>query len=371
MINFLTVRGQNDRFCRLVRSSTGNYTILSPENATKILVLHNTLNGGKASYSDVATEMKNRYGIEVTRQTVGNIVNRKLSRGTTDRKPGSGRPRKTTQRDDMVLRRLVLKNRKQTFGQLKTEFEESTKKSISIRTTGRRLAEYNISNEKCAKKPTISKQNRKKRLKWARDHKSRGIDFWRKIIWSDESRFCMFSDRPQRCFRMPHERLKPDCLQNTVKFGGASCMIWGCFMDGQIGRMVSVNTTINSQVYTDILDNFLIPSMEDFATDDAVFQQDGARCHTASDTMNWLKSRNIDTITDWPPQSPDLNPIEHVWDWIDRRLHKTQFRNKKELVAEVTKLWESIPSDYLKGLIESMPRRIDTVIKNNGGPTKY
>ena len=73
----------------------------------------------------------------------------------------------------------------------------------------------------------------------------------------------------------------------------------------------------------------------------------------------------------WPPQSPDLNPIENLWDYIERKLEKVLSTTLKGLSQTVKNIWQGIPQEVISNLISSMPRRIEAVIKAKGGHTQY
>ena len=76
-------------------------------------------------------------------------------------------------------------------------------------------------------------------------------------------------------------------------------------------------------------------------------------------------------IGDWPPQSPDLNPIENLWEIVNRRINREGVRNKDQLFEQIQKAWAAIPQSFIDHLIESMPRRCKAVIDNKGFATKY
>ncbi len=101
---------------------------------------------------------------------------------------------------------------------------------------------------------------------------------------------------------------------------------------------------------------------------DFIFQQDLAPAHTAKGS--WFNDHSV-TVLDWPANSPDLNPIENLWDIVKRKMRDTRPNNADELKAAVKETWASIPPQQCHKLITSMPRWIEAVIKAKGAPTKY
>ena len=75
--------------------------------------------------------------------------------------------------------------------------------------------------------------------------------------------------------------------------------------------------------------------------------------------------------TTWPAQSPDLNPIENLWDYLDRKLDVLPTTTLSQLWDTLSDLWENIPTEIIENLVSSMPQRIEAVIKARGGHTKY
>ena len=106
--------------------------------------------------------------------------------------------------------------------------------------------------------------------------------------------------------------------------------------------------------------------------DDAVFQHDNDPKHTALGTKKWLSDHQINVLT-WPPQSPDLNPIEHLWSELKRRIHQLgrKISNITELWDKVQDVWNEIPQDVIDGLYNTMTQRISDVIKAKGGFTRW
>jgi hypothetical protein len=121
-------------------------------------------------------------------------------------------------------------------------------------------------------------------------------------------------------------------------------------------------------------------ALEEHNIIDAVFQQDNAPIHKAHRTMDFLKEQAFQTM-EWPPSSPDMNPIEHLWAVLKKELHQ-RFPDTKDLpggpaavkraLAErLALVWADISEETMAGLIASMPRRIEALLAAEGWYTKY
>jgi hypothetical protein len=129
---------------------------------------------------------------------------------------------------------------------------------------------------------------------------------------------------------------------------------------------------LNAEGYKEILTCCVLSIVEgQFGDDDCLYQHDNAPRHKARFVREWFVDNKIPEMV-WPAQSPDLNPIEHLWDELERRL-RSRPQRPKSLTALATALleeWAAIPPETFRHLVESLPDRVRAVIRAKGGPTR-
>ena len=148
-------------------------------------------------------------------------------------------------------------------------------------------------------------------------------------------------------------------------------MVWGGKTTTQKLELVVIRGTLNAQRYIqDVLEPVVIPFINHRR--DVIYQQDNARPHVARITMDFLRQNNVN-LMEWPALSPDLSPIEHVWDELGRQLRRRLARPEtlQQLEDAIMEEWANIPVDVLARNIHSMRRRCRAVINANGGQTRY
>jgi len=148
-------------------------------------------------------------------------------------------------------------------------------------------------------------------------------------------------------------------------------MIWGAMSAAGVGTLYYCKGTVNAESYQQILQDAMLPSARAlFRSNDYKFMQDGARPHTARSTLNWLNQHGIHLL-EWPPSSPDINPIENIWGIMKKTVRQRHPRTVPELRQVLEEEWSKIAPQMCKGLVNSLPSRMQAIIKAKGEMTKY
>lgn len=192
-----------------------------------------------------------------------------------------------------------------------------------------------------------------------------------KVLWTDEKKFELFnSKRRQYCRKKIGEPLRDDTIQPTVKHGGGSVMFWGSFMGGNVGDLHRIEGIMKKEQYHSILSHHAIPSGLRLGGPNFTFQEDNDPKHSSKLCRNYLAKKQEEGVLrrlEWPSQSPDLNPIELVWEEMDRRILKAKPTSEAHLLEIVHGVWDNLDYDTLKTLVERLPRLINAVIEAEGG----
>src|SRR5882762_194679 len=199
---------------------------------------------------------------------------------------------------------------------------------------------------------------------------------WKRILWSDETRINRIgSDGRAYIWKKKGEPLCERTTTPTVKYGGGNnLMVWGCMGWNGVGVLTEIQGIMNAEQHCDILDEGVVESFEklEMLEGERMFQQDNDPKHTSKKETKWFKDNSIGVMV-WPAQSPHINPIEHLWVDLKKTLNKypNPAKGVHELWERAVEEWNKIPPETCQKLIESMPRRIQAVIKAKGGHTKY
>jgi transposase len=290
-------------------------------------------------------------------------------------KPASGRPAKLSARDRRNLARLVTSGKADTAVQLQKELRSTAGIHVSAQTVRNALKGEGLKAAVKRKKPLLLPRHIKQRYEFALKYQYWTEEDWCRVIFSDETKINRLgSDGRKWVWKTPGSRITQQHVVGTVKYGGGCIMLWGCMTARGVGFMCRIDGRMDAELYTSILDDYVFPTLDyyEMDRDDFVFQQDNDPKHTSRMAQEWFEANEVELL-DWPAQSPDINPIEHLWQHLKRKLadYETAPSSMHELWQRVETEWEKIPKEVCLDLIKSMPRRISAVLKAKGGYTKY
>ena len=227
-----------------------------------------------------------------------------------------GRKKCTSNWDNSTLERIAKQNQFKNVGEI---HEEWTAAGVGASRTSmhRRMQVMGFSCCIACIKSLLNTRQRQKRLARAKDKKEWTAADWPKVMFSDESKICMFGNQGPRVWRKRGEAQNPCCLRWSVKFP-QSVMVWGAMSSAGVGPPCFLWSKVNVAVYQEVLEHFMLPAADQLHGDaDFIFQQDLAPAHSAKATSTWLKDHGI-PVLDWPANSLDLNPIENLWGIVNK-----------------------------------------------------
>ncbi|GFX29229.1 transposable element Tcb2 transposase [Trichonephila clavipes] len=212
--------------------------------------------------------------------------------------------------------------------------------------------------------------HRTARLQWCREHHNWTEQDWACVLFSDESRFGLSSNcRRQLIWRESGTAYRPENIQEKDRYPTCSIMVWaGIMINGRTRLHVVMNGTMTGQRY---IDEVLLPHVRLFrgaVGDKFVFMDDNATCHRTLAVQDCLDSEDIQRLV-WPARSPDLNPIENMWDALGRQVAGRNYppTNKNTLIHALTEEWDKLPQQLLDNVVQSMVRRVECCITLHGG----
>jgi transposase len=308
----------------------------------------------------------------VGKSTVSNI---KKGKGIDTQNIIRGKPAKLSPQNKRFCIRCITSGKVKSAREVQKVLLNDLGVIVSHNTVCNTLKEAGLGSIEKPTKPLLSKKNITKRYAFAKQHQYWTIDDWKRVIWSDEAKINRFtSDGRSWAWIRDCENLQAHHVKQVVKHGGGNIKIWGCMTYYGAGFMCKINQNLTKELYLEILNDELLNTIDyyDLNLNNIIFQHDNDPKHTAKIVNEWLLIQNFETL-DWPAQSPDLNPIEHLWSIVKRRLNQYDNPPKgiNQLWERVEEIWNKISSETCKTLIESMPRRIKAVLDAKGRWTDY
>lgn len=152
--------------------------------------------------------------------------------------------------------------------------------------------------------------------------------------------------------------------------GGTKHKLSGCFSRDGMGPLVRIDGIMDATKYKGILQRQMLPHAREYMAPNWIFQHDNDPKHTSGLVKRYLERQQV-RVLPWPAQSPDLNPIEHVWGELEKRVRTKNYRNGDELFAALQREWDRFDIETCIKLVDSMGNRCAAVKASKGFPTKY
>ncbi|GFX97860.1 transposable element Tcb1 transposase [Trichonephila clavipes] len=321
--------------------------------------------------SDDENEMTNATPVPTSSEisNIGKLLgvgNSGSQKGRVYRRGGSGRPRNTNDREDRAIRRVATSAPTTSLASIQRHLPPSRHPVPSRGTIRRRLTEVGLRSRRPLRRLPLTPHHRQCRLDFCRPRATWSVTDWRRVIFSDESRFSLSADDHRtRVWRRTGQRSDPAFIVERHTAISQGVTVWGAISWDTRSSLVVLQGTLTARRYVDdILTPIVLPMLS--SRPGAIYQQDNARPHTARLSQQCLQGYDV---LPWPARAPDLSPIEHVWDALGRQMQPS--RDTGELTAQMQRLWQDLPQGVISDLIESMPRRISACIAARGGFTTY
>lgn len=309
--------------------------------------------------------------INLPKSTIQDLKQKWQNTGSLNRLPGSGRKRISTEEQDT---RLVTFLENHPF-ETAVEARRQTDFPGSVRVARRRVKERSgLRNRAAVKKPFLTTVNKEQRVGFALQYLQEGLGFWRNVVFTDEKTFQSCYNGRLRVYRPRNTRFEEKYTQTVKTSGRFSVNVWGYMTARGLGLCHRINGRFTAEVYSDILENVMLPSVSNiFPQRNFIYQHDNCPVHTARRILDWMRENDVNLLP-WPSRSPDVNPIENVWGHIVKTMNRANdFRphNSEELWNKIQEIWNTFTADYFQTLIASMPKRLELLIDKNGAGIKY
>ncbi len=268
---------------------------------------------------------------------------------------------------DAIIEAAVKRPKKSTPRQLKALLDLTCSK----KTVRRALDDAGLFGRIARITPPLTDVHRRKRVSFAEGYSK--MD-WTTVLWSDEMSIHL-GPQGQTWVQRPLGAEWDEPYVVTKQKHAPKVHVWGCFCSEGVGMVYVFTQNLDKVLMKKILSECLIASAKMFwaqrhGLKKWWFQQDNDPKHSSHMVRDWLHTAGVACL-EWPPYSPDLNPIENLWANLKKRVENHNPTTVNELDEAVKTEWKATEQEYCAKLVKSVPTRLSVVIQSQGGPTGY
>ena len=338
----------------------------------------------------ILKELGQEPGKKWSRSGIVFLLNKIDSTGSIERREGSGRPRsaRTDENKDEVEEDIFSQEDPETGDIVRHESPRVIAQRLGIsKASVYRIIKVDLDltlfhRVKGQKLTEVDHQKRVVRSKRMKRYFTR-VNLY-KTFFSDESIFTVEGRyNAHNDVLYAREKRKSDIGETRLHHDKSqfpkSVMVSGAV--SKLGKtslyLIEQGVRVDSEYYCSSLLSQLIPDMTALSGGDFIFQQDGARSHTSKLTLRYLDDHLPDSAElllpeDWPPHSPDLNPLDYsIWSSLARKVYKVKIRDIDHLCERLGEAWDEITQDEIDRVINSFPKRLTACINANGTRFEY
>lgn len=340
----------------LFERETSTHSHLSTEQRWSIVLLHKQTRDNAAIAKEVSCDVR----------SVRHWLDHYEHHGSVEDAPRSGRKRKAPEQ----THRLVAAAKAQPFTTPRSLRRELELDDLSARSIRRRLDDAGLHGRVAKSEHPFTEEHLRKRLSFAEGYANWSEEKWDTVLFTDEARIEQGPHGRVWVQRPAGQALNPRYMTRK-RSHPPSVAMWGCFSAAGVGEMHLFQGSLYAVDLRRIYAEHLLPSALRFwPRGQWWLLHDGDKRHASEEVTTWLFNKGVQSL-EWPPYSPDLNPIENVWADLKKRVEQRNPANIKQLETVVKDEWKRTNPILLAHLAHSMPQRCRAVIANHGHRTSY
>lgn len=294
-----------------------------------------------------------------------NCVYRWCGRESTDDDPRSGRPSKLTRSAKALIKTRMIGKPRRSLRLMARELKRTRKADVHFTTIERYLKKEGARPYHRTIQPKLSEDNKKQRHRFSLDYRYHP---WESTFFADEKKFQLFTN-PNNKNDVVWAYDKASVPGYEVTQYAPSVHIWGAISIRGPTPIAKFSGRVDGESYKQTLAENYLPTVKKlYKGEECWLAQDKATPHTSHVVQDWMKEKKLKYIppSEWPSGSPDLNPIENLWGWMQDKVNEKNIKTSEGLWREIKKIWGTLTPEFLTPYILSMDERLKLCKQSKG-----